>query len=351
MPDACLEIPFEQQAGTASLSIVKNTHCSLSRWPSFLVVVLIALGISVGHARPAAIEDNAAFFSEPAKAEAARNIGELERSLKKDLAVETFKEIPEELKRGVNLEDKATLSRLCEQWAMKQAKAKGVNGVYILLVKAPAHLQVIVGNDTQKRAFTLQDRDTLATMMLGKLRAKQPDDALLSGVNFVSATMRSHLGSSTAHTGAVQPRVATESSHSSGGGILSILLGVGVVWVVIGIIRGLFRAGSGGSAMSPAGGGGGFLSSMMGGIFGAAAGMWMYDQFFSNHGSSAYGADRDSNTNSGDSGGYTGQDTDYSGGGGSGGGDFGGGDSGGGSGGGDSGGGGGDSGGGGGGDF
>ena len=128
MLDACLEFAFERQAGAASLCSVKNTNHALSDsrkfWAPFLAIALFALGISVCHARPAAIEDNAAFFSEPAKAEAARNIGELERSLKKDLAVETFKEIPEELRRGVNLEDKAILRRLCEQWAMKQARAK-----------------------------------------------------------------------------------------------------------------------------------------------------------------------------------------------------------------------------------
>ena len=71
------------------------------------------------------------------------------------------------------------------------------------------------------------------------------------------------------------------------------------------------------------GGGGGFLSSLVGGMFGAAAGMWMYDQFFSNHGSnSAYGSDR--NDVSGGDSGFTGQDSDYN----SSGGDFGGSDSG-----------------------
>ncbi len=302
-------------------------------WSPLIVVALFVSGISVSHARPAAIEDGGAFFSETAKTEAARNIEELERSVKKDLAVETFKEIPDDLKRGVNLEDKTILSRLCEQWAIKQARAKHVNGVYILLVKTPAHLEVMVGNDTQREAFTLRDRDALVGMMLGKLRAKQFDDALLSGVNFVSATMRSHLGG-VSRTGSPQPHAAPASGTSSSGGIFQILLGVGVVWVVIGILRALFRAGSGGSAMAPASGGGGFLSSLMGGMFGAAAGMWMYNQFSGDHGSSAYGDDHTGNSSSNDSG-YKGQDTDYTGGGG----DFGGG--------GDSGGSGGDSGGGG----
>ncbi len=293
-------------------------------WPPFIVVALFVLGISASHARPAAIEDNAAFFTDTAKAQAARDIEAMGRSMNKDLAVETFLEIPDEFKRDANLADKVALARLCERWAARQAKAKGVNGVYILLVKTPAHLEVVVGNDTQKQAFTLADRDALVGIMLGKLRAKQFDSALVSGVNFVSSTMRSHLASG-AQPGSPQPRRGTESSESSSPSILSILLGVGVVWLVIGIVRALLRAGSGASAMSPASGGGGFLSSLMGGMFGAAAGMWMYNQFSGDHGSSAHATDHDGSAGSGDSG-YKGQDTDYSGGGDSGGGgDFGGG--------------------------
>ena len=68
------------------------------------------------------------------------------------------------------------------------------------------------------------------------------------------------------------------------------------------------------------------FGSLLGGMFGAAAGMWLYDQFSGNHGN-AWGADQDNR--SGGSTGFSGQDTDYSGTGGDFGGDFGGGDSGG----------------------
>ena len=85
---------------------------------------------------PAAIQDSGGFFSERAKSEAARNIAELEGSVRKDLAVETFLELPPDLRPGVNLDDKAAVSRLVEDWAVKQARLQGLNGVYILLVKA-----------------------------------------------------------------------------------------------------------------------------------------------------------------------------------------------------------------------
>lgn len=86
------------------------------------------------------------------------------------------------------------------------------------------------------------------------------------------------------------------------------------------------EASTAGSGMSPGFGGGGMFGSLLGGMFGAAAGMWLYDQFSGNHGN-AWGADQD-NRNDGSTG-FSGQDTDYSGTGGDFGGDSGGGDSGG----------------------
>jgi uncharacterized protein len=253
------------------------------------------------------------------------------------------------VKAGVNDKDKAAMSKMYDQWALKQAKQHGVNGVYVLIVKTPSHLQVEVGTDTQQQAFTLKDRAALVSLMIGKLGAKQNDEALRDGVNFVQATMKSH-APNRARTGAAPvPASASHPAEKSGGWgwiIQFIVIGL-VVWVVIGIIRAISGRASGGAAMGQpgmGGGGGGFFSSLIGGMFGAAAGMWMYDQFFSSHGNSAYGADRN-DQNSGDSG-FSGQDNDYTGsgddfGGGSDSGSFGGGDFGGGgdSGGGDSGGG------------
>lgn len=312
---------------------------SFRKIPVLLTTVLaLMLGTSAGRAGLGGIQDGGAFFSEHAKAEASRIIGDVERTLKKDIVIETFAEIPDAVKSGADLADKAAASRLFVQWAEKQAKQQGVSGVYILLVKQPPHLQAVVGIQTLKQSFTAADRDTLASTMLTKLRAKQNDAALLDGVSFVSSTMRAHAAG---HAAPVHRSDAgTAASGSSTGWILPVVIGLLVVWVIFGLIRSLSR--TGGAGMPQGAGGGGFFSSLIGGMFGAAAGMWMYDQFFGSHGNAA---DRNDMTGGGDSGASE-PDTDYS----SSGGDFGGdsgGDSGGGFGGGDSGGfGGGDSGGG-----
>ena len=278
------------------------------------ILAALLLGTDVSRAASGGVVDNGGFFSEQAKSDASKVIGDMERTLHKGILIETFKEIPAEVKAAVNVQDKAAMSQMYDLWAKKQAKQHGVNGVYVLLVKSPSHLQAEVGTETQQLAFTMKDRAALVSLMLGKLGAKQNDEALRDGVNFVSATMKSHLPNHP-RSGSAPVPATSHPAQSSGGGmgwlIPAIVIGL-VVWVVIGIVRAISGRVSGGPAMGQAGGGGGgFFSSMIGGMFGAAAGMWMYDQFFSNHGNSAYGADRNDG-NSGDSG-FSGQDTDYSG--------------------------------------
>lgn len=294
------------------------------------ILTALLAGACLAQAQNGAIRDTAAFFSESSKAEAARNITELGRRFRKDLVIETFREIPETVRQGVNLQDKPAVNRLFEQWPVQQAKQHRVNGIYILLTKEPAHLQIVVGNETQNNAFTLKDRDALASLMLARLRAKQNDEALVEGVNFVTTTMASHAAARTRPSPvAVGATTAPASRSESSGGlstILLVVLGLAVVWLVVGVFRSLSRSGGGASAGAGGGAvssGGGFFSSLLGGMFGAAAGMWLYDQF-SGHSGSAWGANQD-HSSSGE-GGFSGRDSDYS----SSGGDFSSGDSGGG---------------------
>jgi len=326
----------------------------------FLAGVSLVLGVTASSARPVYIQDNGGFFSESAKAEASRSIANLEQKLHKEVFVQTFPGLPADVQRGVDLQDKAATARAIGQWALKEFKSSEVNGVYILLVKSPAHLEVEVGTDTQKQAFTLRDRGTLVNLMLADLRAKQYDEALVNGVNFVAQTMRADAPVG-GRTTVAQPYDLRRPREHAGGHFLPIIIGLIVVWVVFRLVRSLFRGGGGtmtgtgyssGPMMGPmSSGGGGFFSSMLGGIFGAAAGNWMYDRF-SGRDTPTFGSEPE--VRQVDDPGYTGKDTDASGAGGSfddnsgggnsgSGGDFGGGDSGGGdSGGGDSGGGGGD---------
>ena len=289
------------------------------------LISALLVGSVVGRAERGVIIDGGGFFSDAAKAEANRQLLELGTRFKKEVVIETFKAIPAEVSQGVNLQDRAAVNRMFEAWTLQQARQQRVNGIYILLSKEPAHLQVIIGNETQRTLFTTKDRAVLLEVMLGKLRAKSPDDALLQGVSVIASAMKSH-GLDRASSRAQNPPAVEKEEPSPWGWVLAAVVGFLVAWLVVGLVRSMF---SGGGAGATPGAGGGFMTSLLGGMFGAAAGMWLYDQF-SGHG----GSDGDRLVN--DDTGPTRRDTDYSssgdsfsddsGGGDSGGGDSGGGD-------------------------
>ena len=287
--------------------------------PAFAVTLLLG---TAGARAAGGIQDDGAFFSEFAEVNATGTIKDVATKLHKDIAVQTFAAVPEDVKASVLKGDKAATNRGFSQWAEQLARAKKVNGVFILLVKQPAHLQVVVGTDTQRQAFTLTDRATLVQRMLAQLRQHKNDDALIDAVNFISTTMTAH------RSGAAAP-VSSSRAHATqeeGTSWLTVIAIVAVIFVGFNLIRSLFRAMSGGGGGAVGGngqpsnvGGGGFFQNMMSSMFGVAAGMWMYDHFFGSHSSAATSGDQHTDMNHNDGGGYTGTDTDYS----SSGGDFG----------------------------
>jgi uncharacterized protein len=342
------------------------------------------------------IKDEGKFFSDEARGKADKQIREIHHEFGKDFLIETFAAVPADLAKDVDLEDKEARSKLFEKWAQERAREADVNGIYVLICKKPGHIQVEVGNHTREKAFTVKDRNELAKILVEKFHEKKFDEGLLDAVEFVAKRLKAN----GARSGVMVPQKGAEwghgtpgvilGGHNQGGGIMSMGLGgllctgliiLAGIWLVVGVFRALAGGGGNRGGYGPGGpggygpgggyapgygggGGGGFMSSLMGGLFGAAAGNWMYNSFFGG-GHSSWGSSGPVNQGGYGDTGYTGgsdasrPDTDYSGtggdfgggddgGGGGGGGDFGG-DAGGG--GGDFGGGGGDFGGGGGGDF
>jgi hypothetical protein len=342
------------------------------------------------------VDDKAGLFSDQAISKARNEIQEIKRRTRKDLVIQTFPNPPERYK---GQRPEAFMS----SWAKRNFDDLGVDGVYVLICKSPPYVQVAVGTVTSKTgAFTAAERDELAKLILSRLdevpkirKAAGPDadkkavekkmqeardQALLAAVTYVRENMvragqvAGQQGGKGAPGGGRAPEGRQEEDRPGGipgwvGWVCVGLVVLLVVWLVIGIIRGLTNrgapgsggpgyAGGGGGYGGGGGGGGGFFSSLLGGMFGAAAGMWMYSHFFGGstpHAGAAPppaaggGDDYQSDVGAGSttSGGEYGGD-DGGGGGGGGGGDWGGGDAGGGGGGGDWGG---DAGGGGGGDW
>ena len=289
---------------------------------SFLPSVAAALILATAraHAEGGGIQDEGAFFSDVAKANATATIQDISSRLHKDILVRTYAEVPQAVRANLDVRTKSGSNQAFAEWAEEIARSQKVNGVLILLVKQPSRLQVVVGTETARQAFTLTDRETLVRTMLGKLRAKNYDDALIEGVNFIGTTMTSHRSGT-----AAPPSPLPEVAQPSG---ISWLPTIGIVLLIVlgfNLIRGLFRSGTGGGG-APLGqpygggpGGGGFFQNVLGSMFGAAAGLWMYDHFFGAHSTAAEphppAIDPQNQTD-----GFSGMDTDYT----SSGGDFGG---------------------------
>jgi uncharacterized membrane protein YgcG len=343
------------------------------------------------------IKDEAGFFKAETLKKANAMLQEIERKHKRDLVIETFKSVPAGMEAKATSKDNQVKTQFYEEWSRDLAREAHVNGVFVLMTRNPGHVEIVVGTETSHKLFTQEDRKKLQEILAGKFRERQFDEGLLEGITFVQRTYDRNDEPEHAKKVAAPPvHPPANRQNAEGAGIGGIGAGIGGllcfgllivvgIWILFAVIRAISGAGRGGygpgmgggggggpgmggGGYGGGGGGGGFMSSMFGGLFGAAAGSWMYDRFFrgdSPHSGGALGGSQ-SYGDQGDAGGGSSglpDDQDYSGGGsdfdnsggGGGGGDFGG-DSGGGGGdfgggGGDFGGGGGDFGGGGGGDF
>src|SRR6516165_2653848 len=96
------------------------------------------------------VKDDAELFKKEAVTKANEIIQDIQLRYKKDLLIETFKTVPagkEELVKG---RDKAAKARFYSDWARQQAKAANVQGIYVLISKSPGHVEVAIGNQTQR---------------------------------------------------------------------------------------------------------------------------------------------------------------------------------------------------------
>jgi uncharacterized membrane protein YgcG len=327
-------------------------------------VLMLPLAVVLWWAVPTSAQpevlDQARMFSAEAIKKANEQIAELYRATKVELVIETFPEVP--------ADHKAKLAALGEKkffqsWAEERAKERRVEGVYILLCRNPGKLQYHVDARMASKGFTPAKGEAMAQTMLAKLREKKFDAALLAATSAVSDAVAKPAAAAQPDA-APKPKPAPapaapardQQAAEEGSGWTWILYGglaLIVLWIIFGMMRGSSRPqaqagypppgygppvqgqpGYGQPGYGPAGypqpQGGGFMRSMLGGMLGAAGGMWAYNHLFG--GQQAHGGPTggpppappagDAFTGGGDFGGGG----DFSGGADFGGGDFGGGD-------------------------
>ncbi len=308
------------------------THMRTTRWIFALALAMIA---AVGSASASSVKDGAGLFGADAVRQATVELNRIETENAIATTVETVASL-----------DGATVG----QKTREHAERSGNEGLYILIAKNEGKIDVISSIAYRDSMSGARLRAIEGAFIAG-LKHRDFDGALLGGVKEVDSEVsaaRSELG--TLRQGAAAGRVGHNGrvvANRNGSRGISSLLGIGLLVIgvlfVVRILGSLFRGGGVQGAYGPGrmgapgsggygGGGGGFMSSMFGGIGGALAGNWLYDQFSGRHSggnhtdSSSYGDAEAGNAGNDWSGGADAGGADWGGGGGdSGGGDWGGG--------------------------
>lgn len=280
-----------------------------------LMGAMLALGLPLAEASKAnsppgaaGVVDGAKMFSKEAVTKAEKKIDSLRRSHNRGLFIETMGTPPTAWEKKIKSDRKKGFSEL----SVERAKDQGVRGVYVLICKEPAFVQIAVGNVTRDAGFTTSHRGELRDAITTQLKKgpKNFDDALYAAVDTVESAFKS-MSPAPAAKAPVAARNADEGHDGSGssgiwGWVILIVLIVLGVWLVTGLIR-AFSGGGGGGA-GGGGGGGGFWTSMLGGLFGAAAGMYLYDTFFRSDGMNSAQASSPTTTDDGVTAGQDGDD-------------------------------------------
>jgi hypothetical protein len=128
------------------------------------------------------VQDPARFFTPETIKKANAVMASVKKRYKKDLIVESIKEIPADWKGKYDPEKKDAFFL---KFVNARAEAKKLNGMYILICKRPHWVQLIADPATQRRAFPKAMRDRLSAVIREKFSAGEYDAALLELVALI----------------------------------------------------------------------------------------------------------------------------------------------------------------------
>jgi uncharacterized protein len=242
-------------------------------------------------AQAATIRDQAGMFSPKVVEQAQAELNRIERENQIPITVETVK--------SLNGEDVGDVAR-------RIAEEQRLHGLFILISKDDHKINVRASSHFAHAVNEAREQ-AIRQAFINEFKKKDYDAGLLAGVKAIdrelSAAKAANGGSLQTRT--VQPvrrgfgggRAAANPRGSFGiGSLLMLGLGIMAVLFLIRLIGSLFGANRGYGYGAPGGrpggmggpgygygggggGGGGFMSSLFGGLGGAMAGNWLYDQF------------------------------------------------------------------------
>ena len=278
---------------------MRTIHARLAVLVSAL---LLAAPFAAAQGPARQVIDDVGFWSDAAKAKANLKIAEIKRLFDKDLVIEAA--AAPKLPAGIDAGDNNSIDSFYERWAQHRYEELRVEGVYVVVVPSKHKIRFEIGRAAQARHFFTTENGNALIKQISPLLAKNRDEALQETAQFIESRMKEN--HATSPLGAGQAQRGNPAEHGGGGGggggghagsgwgTLWTIVGVAIVaWIVFAVIRGIMGMSRGGQQGYPGGGGygggGSFFSNMLGGMFGAAAGMYLYNSFFG-HGNSAWGA-------------------------------------------------------------
>ncbi|HLJ92492.1 MAG TPA: TPM domain-containing protein [Gemmataceae bacterium] len=130
------------------------------------------------------IKDGGKFFSADAIRKANKEIREIAKEYDRDLLIETVMTIPGDQAERVKALSREERARFFRNWATERAEVAIVRGVYILVCKEPAFVEIILTPQGRK-AFDKESFEKLRALLLKSFHEKRYDEGLQSAVALV----------------------------------------------------------------------------------------------------------------------------------------------------------------------
>ncbi|MDG3007324.1 TPM domain-containing protein [Paludisphaera mucosa] len=281
------------------------------RWTA---LPLVAAALAWAPARAAEVRDQAGMFSPQAVKKAQVELTRVEKQTGVPIIIETIESIPG-LAADASIEAK---KRAIDSLAEKRDAELHDEGIYILLSKKDKVLSHVLVRQRLAGVLPESTRRTIREAFVAPFKDGDYDGGLAAAATAIDAALPDE---PVAAARAAGPRRLVPAAPAPGGGVvverraqqgaqfgfgtlLMIALGILGVLFVVRLLSGAFGGGQagypqgmprpgpgmGGPGYGPGmggpgygggygGRGGGFFSSMLGGIGGAMAGNWIYDQF------------------------------------------------------------------------
>ena len=279
------------------------------QWPIAIPLAILLMG---GVAWGSSIRDESKMFKPQVVEEAQRRLDRLEKSTNVPVVIETIEHLPG-LAKGTTAQDKREAINALAKRRDSQIRDEGI---YILISKNDHLISQPLIRARLQDILPLSRRDAIREAFIGEFKKENYDGGLERGVEAIEKALDGHrVGGARAGGRAAVPAPAgagERRGHAGGGsGVFGtfLLIGLGIlaVLILLRVLGGLFGRSAGGypGQMGAMGGqrpgmgpgyygggpgygggprGGGFFSGLLGGLGGALAGNWLYDQMSGRHG-------------------------------------------------------------------